>query len=69
MPVSNPAQTSTIPNLQEYIVDSVAQALQSSDITINYDDAAGVIQLAAPPTVAGDWDAIDATVWDALQTT
>lgn len=66
MPVSNPPSSgsvdaSNVTNLQEYVVDFVAQALQSTDITVSYDDAAGVIQLAGNANNQGlVWQSITA---------
>ncbi|PSB16056.1 hypothetical protein C7B65_22795 [Phormidesmis priestleyi ULC007] len=68
MPVSNPYQSGSgtvdaanVTNLQEYVVDFVAQALQSSDLTVNYDDAAGVIQLTGNTNNQG-------LVWQSITT-
>ncbi|MGL5923700.1 hypothetical protein [Chroococcidiopsis sp.] len=55
--------------LTEAVQDILATSLQSSNITINYDDGQGIIQLTAPSASGGgtaDWDTIDETVWDSL---
>jgi hypothetical protein len=60
---------SAIVGLIELIQDTLATSLQSSNITINYDDLQGVIQLTASASSgsgATDWDTIDETVWDSF---
>lgn len=52
---------SNVTNLQEYVLDTVAQGLQSSDLTVAYNDATGIIQLAGNTNNQGlIWEAIAA---------
>lgn len=60
-PSTGSVDASEVTNLQEFVVDSMAQALQSTDLSIVYNDLTGIIQLAGNTNNQGlIWESIAA---------